>query len=122
MQGEGQAIMRNPPGGNVTTAGAGCVDIRYRSQFLALVATTSSAATKVLTAADSCPGGCFVTFKNPGTTEITIAFGDANIGAAVAGDMSLLPGEREEWFCTAETHFRALCASAATIKWVRSSN
>ena len=120
--GEGQAIMRNPPGGNTVTAGAGCVDTRYRAQSLALAAATSSAATKILTAADACAGGCFVTFKNPGTTAITITFGDSGIGAAVAGDFPILPGEREEWWCVSETHFRALCSADATLNWYRSSN
>jgi hypothetical protein len=121
MAQEDKAIIRNPPGSSNTNTG--CVDTRYKAQALTLVAATASARTKVLTTADSSTG-CFVTFKNPGTTTITICFGDVTLpdASAVAGDYDILPGEKEEWFCTLETHFSALCASGNVLKRYRSSN
>lgn len=116
-QGEGQAIMRNPP---AIAAGTGAVDARYVNKQLSLAAGVASAATQILTGAAGT--GCFVTFVNPGVDVIRIGFGTSSVGSATSAGYPLLPGAKEEWWIVLETHFSALCANNAELNWYRSSN
>ena len=86
---------------------------------LALSAGVASAAQAL-----NATGGAWYTFVNNTDTEITIAFGVSSIGAPDATAYGIAAnGGKEEWWCdgVTETHFRAFCAAARTLKYYRSS-
>jgi hypothetical protein len=118
MLGEVQAITRNPPGGVGAT---GQSNTFANAQTLTLVATTSSAVTTILLTPQT--GGCFVTFRNVGTSETHIRFGtvSAGPGAALATDYPIPAGASEEWWITSEINFTAINSAAAVLTWYRSS-
>lgn len=119
MVGETQAIQRVPPGGVGAT---GQQNGPQNAQTLTLSAGSSSAVTTILLS--PAPGGCFVTFRNSGTTDAHIRFGTitAGPGAALVTDYPIPAGASEEWWVTQEINFTAICSAASVLTWYRSSN
>lgn len=118
MKAETEAISRNPPGGVGAT---GQNNAQCNAQTLALSAGVTSAPTTVLLA--PAPSGCFVTFKNISTVEAHIRFGTitAGPGNAILTDWPIPASGSEEWWCTDEVNFTAICSAAAVLTWYRSS-
>lgn len=113
MQGESQAIQRNPPGGNVATTQPNAF---ANNNVLALSAGVSSSAQALPTG-----NGYFMTFVAIGTVEVHLRFGNSSVAASTASDYCIPPNGKEEWWITTETNFTAFCTAAATLYYYRSS-
>lgn len=124
MKGESEAIQRCPPGGtgaaatNLSNTAANC-------QSLALSAGVSSGATNVA-AGGGAPGGGngngkWYSFRNIGTVEAHIRFFNVDPGVATVNDWPIPAQGMDEFWCTDETQFRAICAANSTLFWYPSN-